>query len=100
MGAGHGECNPEGRTAQRNGYPDWDWDTRVGTVGLRISKLRTGSYFPSILEARTRAEKALGGVVAQCYVEGVSTRRVDDVAQGDGRRGDLQVAGVTHLRRA
>ena len=84
VGAGHGERAPQTRSAQRNGYRDRAWDTRVGTVDLRIPKLRTGSYFPGFLEARTRAERALCGVVAQCYVEGVSTRRVDDVAQAMG----------------
>jgi len=84
VGAAHGERNPEGRSAQRNGYRDRPWDTRVGTVDLRIPKLRRGSYFPGFLQARTRAEKALCGVVAQCYIEGVSTRRVDDIARQMG----------------
>lgn len=84
VGAEHGERNPEGRLAQRNGYRDRDWDTRAGTVDLRIPKLRSGSYFPNFLDARKRAEKALCAVVAQCYVEGVSTRRVDDVARAMG----------------
>jgi transposase-like protein len=84
IGAGHGERAPERRSAQRNGYRDRAWDTRVGTIDLRVPKLRSGSYYPSILQARTRAEKALCGVVAQCYVEGVSTRRVDDIAQAMG----------------
>ena len=84
IGAEHGERNPEVRTAQRNGYRDRGWDTRAGTVELRIPKLRSGSYFPSFLDARKRAEKALCAVVAQCYVEGVSTRRVDDVARAMG----------------
>lgn len=80
-GARHGERAPEQRVAQRNGYRDRDWDTRAGTITLRIPKLRSGkSYFPSILDARRRAEKALCSVVAQCYVEGVSTRKVDDIA--------------------
>ena len=84
IGAGHGERNPDGRTAQRNGYRDRAWDTRVGTVDLAIPKLRTGSYYPSFLSARTRAEKALCSVVAQCYVEGVSTRKVEDIARQMG----------------
>ena len=59
IGAGHGERAPDTRTAQRNGYRPRRWDTRVGTVDLAIPKLRTGSYYPSFLSARTRAEKAL-----------------------------------------
>jgi transposase-like protein len=84
IGAGHGERAPDVRTAQRNGYRDRAWDTRVGTVDLAIPKLRTGSYYPSFLSARTRAEKALCSVVAQCYVEGVSTRKVEDIARQMG----------------
>lgn len=80
IGAGHGERAPDVRTAQRNGYRDRVWDTRVGTVDLAIPKLRTGSYYPGLLQARTRAERALCSVVAQCYVEGVSTRKVEDIA--------------------
>jgi putative transposase len=83
-GAGHGERAPERRAAHRNGYRARDWDTRVGTVELQIPKLRSGSYFPSILEPRRRAERALAAVVMQCYVEGVSTRRVDDIARSMG----------------
>jgi putative transposase len=64
IGAEHGERAPERRTAQRNGYRDRDWDTRVGTVELAIPRLRSGSYFPSILDARRREEKALCAVVA------------------------------------
>jgi putative transposase len=84
IGAEYGERAPDKRTAQRNGYRERDWDTRVGTVELAIPRLRSGSYFPSILDARRRAEKALCAVVAQCYVEGVSTRRVDDIAKAMG----------------
>jgi len=80
IGAEHGERAPQARTAQRNGYRERDWDTRAGTVGLRIPKLRTGSYYPSFLDARRRAERALCSVVGQCYIEGVSTRSVEDVA--------------------
>jgi len=79
-GAAHGERAPEQRTAQRNGYRPRRWDTRAGTVELEIPRLRQGSYFPTFLEARRRAERALCQVVAQCYVEGVSTRKVEDVA--------------------
>jgi hypothetical protein len=84
IGAEHGERAPERRSAQRNGYRERDWDTRAGTIELQVPRLRQGSYFPSILDARRRAEKALCGVVAQCYVEGVSTRRVDDIAKAMG----------------
>jgi putative transposase len=67
------ERTPE-RTTQRNGYRPRPWDTRVGTLELAIPKLRTGSYFPSWLEPRRRAEQALVGVVAEAYVQGVSRR--------------------------
>jgi putative transposase len=84
VGAEHGERAPERRTSQRNGYRPRPWDTRVGTVELEIPKLRHGSFFPSILEPRRRAERALASVVMACYVEGVSTRRVEDVARAMG----------------
>jgi transposase-like protein len=83
-GAGYGERSPE-RVNSRNGYRPRDFDTRVGTVELSIPKLRQGSYYPDwLLEPRRRAEKALVAVVAQCYVEGVSTRRVDDIVRAMG----------------
>ena len=82
--AGYLERSPE-RTNVRNGYRVRDWDTRVGTIELAIPKLRQGSYFPEwLLEPRRRAEQAMVAVVAQCYVEGVSTRRVDDVVRAMG----------------
>jgi len=82
--AGYGEITPE-RLNSRNGYRSRDFDTRAGTVELAIPKLRTGSYFPDwLVEPRRRAERALVAVVAQCYVEGVSTRRVDDVVKSMG----------------
>lgn len=83
VGAGYGERAPE-RLTQRNGYRPRPWDTRVGTLGLRIPKLREGSYFPSLLEPRRRSERALLSVVQQAYVEGVSTRRVDDLVKALG----------------
>lgn len=83
VGAGYGERVPE-RLTQRNGYRPRPWDTRVGTLGLRIPKLREGSYFPSLLEPRRRSERALLSVVQQAYVEGVSTRRVDDLVKALG----------------
>jgi putative transposase len=87
IGAGKYQRTPE-RTTQRNGYREpRDWDTRVGTVGLAIPKLRAGSYFPSFIEPRRRAEKALLAVVQQAYIEGVSTRKVDDLLQAMGLAG-------------
>ena len=74
-GAGYGEKSPL-RQAQRNGYRDRDWQTRAGTVELRIPKLRKGSsYFPSFLEPRRIAEKALTAVIQEAYVQGISTRQ-------------------------
>ena len=75
------------RTTRRNGYRDRQWDTRVGEIALRIPKLRQGSYFPSLLEPRRRAEKALVAVVQSAYVEGVSTRKVDELVQALGLTG-------------
>src|SRR5690242_8411513 len=85
-GASYGEKNPE-RVAQRNGYRDRNWETRAGTVELRIPKLRKGSYFPGFLEPRRMAEKALTAVVQEAYVQGVSTRSVDDLVQAMGMSG-------------
>ncbi len=86
-GAGYGEASPE-RVNRRNGYRDRRWDTRAGTIELAIPKLREGSYFPDwLLEPRRRAEKALVAVVADCYLRGVSTRRVDKLVQTMGIEG-------------
>jgi transposase-like protein len=77
----------EERTTQRNGYRTRPWDTRVGTLELAIPKLRQGSYFPSWLEARKRGEQALISVVAEAYVQGVSTRKVEALVQSLGIAG-------------
>jgi len=74
-GAGLGERTPDRRQTQRNGYRPRRWDTRVGELELAIPRLRTGSYFPSFLEPRRRAEQALVAVVQEAYVNGISTRR-------------------------
>jgi transposase-like protein len=85
-GAGYGEKTPL-RTVQRNGYRDRDWETRAGTVELRIPKLRKGSYFPGFLEPRRMAEKALTAVIQEAYIQGISTRSVDDLVKAMGMSG-------------
>jgi putative transposase len=85
--AAYGERSEE-RVNSRNGYRERRWDTRVGTIDLAVPKLREGSYFPAwLLTHRRRAEQALASVVAQAYVEGVSTRRVDDLVEAMGIAG-------------
>jgi transposase-like protein len=85
-GASHGERSP-GRINHRNGFRDRDWETRAGTVELRIPKLGRGSYFPVFLEPRRTAEKALTAVIQEAYVQGISTRSVDDLVQAMGCSG-------------
>jgi putative transposase len=85
-GAAHGERNPE-RLVQRNGYRERDWETQAGTVELRIPKLRRGSYFPAFLEPRRTAEKTLTAVIQEAYVQGISTRSVDDLVRAMGMEG-------------
>jgi transposase-like protein len=85
-GASSGERTPERRN-QRNGYRDRDWETRAGTVELRIPKLRHGSYFPGFLEPRRMSEKALTAVIQEAYIQGISTRSVDDLVKALGMEG-------------
>ena len=85
-GAGHGERSPT-RINQRNGYRERTWETRAGTVPLEIPKLRKGSYFPAFLEPRRASEKALTAVIQEAYVQGVSTRSVDDLVKAMGMTG-------------
>jgi putative transposase len=80
-GAGYGERSPE-RVNRRNGYRERDWDTRVGSIELAVPKLREGSYFPDwLLQPRRRAEQAFVSVIADAYLAGVSTRRVEKLLQ-------------------
>ncbi len=83
IGASRHERSP-GRTGQRNGYRQRSWDTRVGTVELSVPRVRDSSYFPSLLEPRRRAERALSAVVQEAYVHGVSTRKVDELVKALG----------------
>jgi putative transposase len=90
-GAGYGERTPD-RTNSRNGYRPRTWDTRTGTMEIAVPKLRSGSYFPDwLLEPRRRAERALIAVVAECYVRGVSTRRVE---------GLVRTLGIEHMSKS
>jgi putative transposase len=86
VGAGRHERSA-GRVGQRNGYRERSWDTRVGTVELKVPRVRDGGYFPSLLEPRRRAERALAAVVQEAYVNGVSTRKVDDLVKALGMSG-------------
>jgi len=90
-GVAHGERDPEHRLTRRNGYRERRWDTRVGSVDLSIPRVRDGSYFPSLLEPRRRAERALLAVVQEAYVAGVSTRRVEDL---------VETLGITSLSKS
>jgi putative transposase len=86
-GAPYGERSDE-RVNRRNGYRDRDFDTRAGTIELRVPKLRQGTYYPEwLFERRRRAERALVAVICECYVRGVSTRRVDGLVKALGMEG-------------
>jgi putative transposase len=85
-GAGYDEKSPE-RLNSRNGYRERTWDTRAGSVELKIPKLRQGSYLPEFLEPRRTAEKALTAVIQEAYVQGISTRSVDDLVKALGMSG-------------
>src|SRR3712207_5640717 len=82
-----GERDPERRLTSRNGYRDRRWDTRVGSLELSVPRVRDGSYFPSLLEPRRRAERALSAVVQEAYVHRVSTRKVDELVKALGMMG-------------
>jgi putative transposase len=84
--AAYGERTAE-RANSRNGYRDRQWDTRTGSVELKIPKLRKGSYFPGFLEPRRTAEKALAAVIQEAYIQGISTRSVDDLVKSMGMTG-------------
>ena len=86
IGAERHERTPD-RNGYRNGYRERPWDTRVGSIDLQVPRVRDGSFFPSLLEPRRRAEKALVAVVQEAYVQGISTRRVDDLVQALGMQG-------------
>jgi putative transposase len=86
LGADRYERSPE-RRGERNGHRERRWDTRVGSIQLRVPRVRDGNYFPTLLEPRRRAERALVAVVQEAYVQGVSTRRVDELVQTLGLAG-------------
>ena len=85
-GAAYGERSAE-RANSRNGYRERIWETRAGAVELKLPKLRSGSYFPGFLEPRRTAEKALAAVIQEAYIQGVSTRSVDDLVKALGMSG-------------
>ena len=93
-GAAHSRRSAD-RFTHRNGYRSREWDTRAGTVELRIPKIRKGSYFPGVLEPRRMGEKALTAVIQEAYIQGVSTRSEDDLVQamGDTAKGSACAAG-------
>jgi putative transposase len=84
--AAYGERSDE-RINSRNGYRDRAWETRAGTIDLKIPKLRSSSYFPGFLEPRRTAEKALTAVIQEAYIQGISTRSVDELVKAMGMSG-------------
>ncbi len=97
IGAGRHE-RAQGRTGHRNGYRRRTWDTRAGSVELEVPRVRDGSYFPSLLEPRRRAERALAAVVQEAYyVHGVSTRKVDELVRALGMGGISKSQVVSRL---
>jgi putative transposase len=86
VGAGRYERSAQ-RRGQRNGYRERSWHTRVGSVELKVPRVRDGGYFPSLLEPRRKAERALAAVVQEAYVHGVSTRKVDELVKALGMTG-------------
>jgi transposase-like protein len=92
IGAGRHERSGE-RTTWRNGHRDRSFDTRLGTLNLKVPKLRQGSYFPGFLEARKTSEQALVAVIQEAWISGVSTRKVDDLVQAMGLSGISKGAG-------
>ena len=98
IGAGRHERTGE-RLNYRNGYRDRTLDTRLGSLQLRIPKLRQGSYFPPFLEPRKTSEKALVAVIQEAWIGGVSTRRVDELVQAMGLSGISQEHGLASCAR-
>ena len=97
--AAPGKRSPD-RINQRNGYRDRAWESLVGTVELKIPKLRKGSCFPSFLEPRRMAEKVLTAVIREAYIQGVSTRSVDDLVKATGMSGiSISKPDVATMRR-
>ena len=86
-GAAYDEKSPTERLNSRNGYRERTWDTRAGSIELKIPKLRQGSYFPEFLQPRRTAEKALTAVIQEAYVQGISTRSVDELVKSLGMSG-------------
>ena len=94
VGAEWGTSSPD-RIAQRNGYRHRDLDTRVGTIDVAVPKLRQGTYFPEwLMERRKRAEAAMITVIADCYLAGVTTRRMDKLVKTLGIHSPLEIAGL------